>query len=128
MKAITKLFSLLIGILILTNACSIFGIDPEDTPPSEVTNLIAEVIDNSVKLSWTNPTEDRFAKVVIRYSNTSDDSWGRLDVVDGSEEILITDLDYNTEYLFSVQTSSKTEWGSDGVEITVIIGPNESDK
>lgn len=128
MKTTAKLFSLLIGILILTNSCSIFEEDEDYTPPSEITNLSAEVIDNSVKLSWTNPPEDRFDRVSITYSNAVFESNDYATVNDGSEEILLTDLYYNVEYLFSLRAVSETGHASNAVEITVTIGPNESNR
>ncbi len=126
MKTTAKLLSLLIGILILTNSCSLLGQDDdvEYTAPSEITNLNAEVIDNSVKLSWTNPPEERFDRVSIRYFNNIDPDYFHYEVVnDGSEEILIQDLDYNVDYLFSLRAVSKTGHASDAVEITVTIDP-----
>lgn len=122
MKTTAKLLSLLIGIVFLTTACSMFEEDEEYTPPSQVTNLKAEVIDNSVKLSWTNPPEDRFDRVKIFYY---DPTFNSETVNDGSEEILITDLYYNTEYLFLVYAVSETGHASDPVEIEVTIGPKD---
>lgn len=128
MKTTIKLLSLFIGILILINSCSLLGQDDDEeyTAPSEITNLNAEVTDNSVRLSWTNPPEDRFDRVSITYfDNISPDLLHHETVDDGSEEILIQDLDYNVVYLFSLRAVSKTGHASDAVEITVTIDPIE---
>jgi len=119
MKAITKLLGLLIGITILMSSCSEwFAEDDEEyTPPSEVTNLKAELIGkNSVKLTWTNPTEDRFDRISIFID---DPGYYFVSIDDGSEETLLTDLFYNTKYTFFVYSVSKKGYSSDGVDITV---------
>lgn len=40
--------------------------DADTTPPADVTGLTAEIVANQIVLSWTNPTDNDFAGIMVR--------------------------------------------------------------
>ena len=84
--------------------------------PADVKDLIASSGDGSVMLSWTNPADEDFTKVVITYG------------VDGAVSVrgtpgslgkqYIAGLNNGVEYTFTVMSVDRTGNASDGVQIS----------
>ena len=101
-------------------------LDPDDeTPPGEITDLMAEAEGNTVTLTWTAPADDAgdptsgpVLSYQVRYS-TDGPIESAEDFADatpaggapspgqpGEEEgFLVTDLDFNTQYWFAVRAT-----------------------
>ncbi|MCR4939798.1 MAG: SUMF1/EgtB/PvdO family nonheme iron enzyme [Treponemataceae bacterium] len=88
------------------------------TAPAEVRNLIASSGDRSVILSWTNPSEEDFSKVVITYGVD-----GVVSVrgnPSGTSKQFITDLRNGTEYTFTVMSVDRAGNVSEGIQISSV--------
>jgi hypothetical protein len=130
MKTTTKLLSLLIGILILMSSCTeltewMSGEEEDDTPPSEVTNLNAEALNQSVKLTWTNPIDSDFKSILIECFEsplleydyrTGQSGW----IEDGSEEYTVKYLSNTIEYTFTVKSVDEAGNASKGIQTKAI--------
>ncbi|GHV77697.1 hypothetical protein AGMMS49942_25180 [Spirochaetia bacterium] len=76
--------------------------DPTDTTaPAEVGALNTAAGNEQVVLTWTDPTDSDFSKVVITYTNVTAQS---VNVTKGIKTKTITGLTNNTPYTFTVKT------------------------
>lgn len=88
----------------------------DTTAPADVKDLVASSGDGSVMLSWTNPADEDFSKIVITYG------------IDGTASVrgtpgsigkqYISNLKNGTEYTFTVMAVDKLGNASDGVQIS----------
>jgi predicted phage tail protein len=76
----------------------------KDTPPAEVTDLIAIPGDKRVRLSWIDPADPDFDHVEISYSADSGHIQTLSPVTKGVQWKLIESLNYGTLYGFTVRT------------------------
>ena len=84
--------------------------------PADVKDLIASSGDGSVMLSWTNPADEDFTKVVITYG--VDGTAVVRGVPGGMGKQYIADLKNGVEYTFTVMTVDKTGNASDGTQVS----------
>jgi hypothetical protein len=85
---------------------------PDETAPAEVGSLTATPGDGKVDLSWTEPTDEDFAKVVITWGSTP------VEVTKGTTSYEVTSLTNGTPYTFTVKTVDATGNVSDGATAT----------
>ena len=84
------------------------------TPPAPVTNLTAKcTASQTVKLTWTNPTDADFVKVVITYG--TDGKVEVLKTATPNNEATIEGFTDGTEYTFTVKAYDTAENESSGV-------------
>jgi len=88
----------------------------DTTAPSEVKDLIASAGDHSVMLSWTNPVDEDFSKVVITYGIDGTVSVRGIPGSMGKQ--FISELTNGTEYTFTVMTLDRIGNASDGVQVS----------
>jgi hypothetical protein len=102
--------TVLIGLLFMisTGCKKNFG---DKTPPSEVINLTAVPSNGSVTLSWTDPADEDYEKVIINYLSF------HLEVGKGLESLTINGLTNSTEYTFLIKTVDASGNESEGTEI-----------
>ncbi|MBQ0002175.1 MAG: SUMF1/EgtB/PvdO family nonheme iron enzyme [Treponema sp.] len=85
-------------------------------PPANVTNLTANcTASQTVKLTWTNPADTDFAKVVITYG--TDKKVEVLKTTTPNNEATVTGLTDGTEYSFTVKSYDKSKNAGSGVSI-----------
>jgi hypothetical protein len=88
---------------------------PDTTAPGNVTNLIATPTFNSISLSWTNPTDQDFAKVNVY----EDGIYKRSVTATEGSSAYFGNLDPDTIYSFKVTSVDFTGNESSGAEIEV---------
>jgi hypothetical protein len=88
---------------------------PDTTAPGNVTNLVATPTFNSISLSWTNPTDQDFAKVNVYEDGIYKKS---VTATEGSSAFFGS-LDPDTIYSFKVTSVDFTGNESSGAEIEV---------
>jgi hypothetical protein len=89
---------------------------PEDTTaPANVTNLVATPTFNSISLSWTNPTDQDFAKVNVY----EDGKYKKSVTATEGSSAYFSDLDPDTTYSFKVTSVDFTGNESSGAVIEV---------
>lgn len=88
----------------------------DTTAPAEVQNLIASSGDASVILSWTNPSDEDFSKVVITYGVDGVASVRGLPK--GESKQYITGLTNGAEYTFTVMAVDRLGNTSNGVHVS----------
>ena len=88
----------------------------DTTAPSEVKDLIASAGDHSVMLSWTNPVDEDFSKVVITYGIDGTTSVRGIPGSMGKQ--FISNLTNDTEYTFTVMTLDRIGNASEGVQVS----------
>lgn len=126
MKISTKLEAILIGVTILSSSCTEWLIGEDDvTPPSEVTNLKVEALNQSVKLTWTNPIDSDFKSILIECFESSllefDYRTGQSGWVEnGSEAYTFNNLSNTIEYTFTVKAVDEVGNASEGIQIKAI--------
>jgi len=121
MKTTTKLLSLLIGILIITNSCSMFEDDEDDYYYKiDVSNVQVFKEGLNVKITWKDPVDDNFLKVVIIYNRIIGD-WDPLesgiDIEPGIEEAIFEGYSDQQDYKFVVKACNKSNICSKGIEV-----------
>ena len=84
--------------------------------PADVKDLIASSGDGSVMLSWTNPTDEDFTKVVITYG--IDGTAVVRGVPGGIGKQYISDLKNGVEYTFTLMAVDKTGNASEGAQVS----------
>ena len=97
------------------------------TSPAEVTNLTAKcTASGTVKLTWINPTDADFAKVVITYDTNKTKEVKVTDTP--NNEATVTGLTNDTKYTFTVKTYDTAENASSGIskECTPFLGTTYS--
>lgn len=78
------------------------GSNPDDnTAPAEVTNLSATPGDGQIALTWTDPTDNDFTKVLITYTPGGNTA---IEIGKGTQTATITNLTNGTEYRFTLKT------------------------
>lgn len=88
---------------------------PDVTPPSNVTNLVATPTHKSVSLSWTNPPESDFSKVLIYKDGVYQKA---VTAAEGSSAFF-DNLQTETVYTFKVTSVDFTGNESEGSSINV---------
>lgn len=105
-----------------------YEIPPDLTPPGKVADFTATPDDQKIDLSWSNPTDDDFEKVLIR--------WSKIDypanVSDGTklyegigESKSHTGLTNGTKYFYSAFTVDDVENWSEAAHTSAIAGAGE---
>ena len=84
--------------------------------PSEVKDLMASSGDGSVMLSWTNPAEEDFTKIVITYG--IDGVATVRGVPGGLGKQYISELKNGVEYTFTVMAVDRTGNASNGIQVS----------
>jgi formylglycine-generating enzyme required for sulfatase activity len=84
--------------------------------PADVKDLIASSGDGSVMLSWTNPTDEDFTKVVITYG--IDGTAVVRGAPGGIGKQYISDLKNGVEYTFTLMAVDKTGNASEGKQVS----------
>jgi len=100
---------------------------PDTTPPSSISNLLAEAGNNrgEISLSWTAPGDDESidtsTEYIIRYSTSSEiisDNWASSTDIIGepipglsgsSENLLISDLDISQTYYWAIKSKDEAD-------------------
>ncbi|GHU99131.1 hypothetical protein FACS189483_08020 [Spirochaetia bacterium] len=95
---------------------------PDTTAPAEVGGLNATPGNKQVYLSWTDPADSDFAKVVITYTNGTAQS---VDVAMGTEFAIISGLTNGTAYTFTVKTVNTSGNSSAGTPVTATLPHRE---
>jgi hypothetical protein len=90
-------------------------VPPDETAPGNVTNLVATPTFNSISLSWTNPTDQDFAKVNVYEDGIYKKS---VTATEGSSAFF-SNLDPETTYSFKVTSVDFTGNESSGAVIEV---------
>lgn len=107
--------TLLAVITVITFSCKQDNIEPiDETAPGQVSELTATPLNTAVKITWTEPTDEDFKSVKIKFAGDS------VEVSKGTGEIEIKDLTNGTEYLFSIYTTDTNGNTSEPVEIKAI--------
>jgi hypothetical protein len=75
-----------------------------NTPPAEVTNLIAAPGAGKIRLTWTDPADADFKQVEISYSANSGSIRTLPPVAKAKQQETISSLSYGTLYGFTVKT------------------------
>jgi hypothetical protein len=88
---------------------------PDITAPAEVGSLLATAGNAQGTLTWTDPTDSDFQKVVITYTNGAAQS---VDVAKATQTATITGLTNGTAYTFTVKTVDTTGNTSTGITAT----------
>ncbi|GHV74793.1 hypothetical protein AGMMS49940_20950 [Spirochaetia bacterium] len=76
----------------------------DPTPPAEVSSLTATAGNTEVVLTWTDPADSDFDKVVITFSPEPPSGTSTVDVAAGTQTATITGLTNGTAYTFTVKT------------------------
>lgn len=88
------------------------GADPGDTtPPAEVTGFNGTAGNGSVALTWVDPTDTDFTKVIISYTPGT----ATAEIGQGTQAATITGLTNGTEYTFTIKTVDASDNQSAGV-------------
>jgi flavodoxin len=87
------------------------GGDENKTPPAEVTGLNGIVGDGRVTLSWTDPADEDFTKVVI----TSNPGNASVETGKGAQTAVITGLSNDVAHTFIIKTVDVSNNESDGI-------------
>ena len=92
----------------LVSAELTFSVESDSTAPSPVTDVSAQSLDQAVRLSWTNPSDEDLERVKI-YLSTSPGSLGTLYPTeplvnpDSSSNFTVTGLTNSTTYYFTLR-------------------------
>lgn len=100
-----------------SQAVSIKSIPKDDTPPEDVTNLIATAKHKRVILSWINPSDEDFAAIEISCTPIDGDSAQPIVISGKSLEqrnYTISNLENDTEYSFTVKAIDTSNNISEG--------------
>ncbi|TLX70373.1 DUF4959 domain-containing protein [Labilibacter sediminis] len=107
MKNIFHLLLIFLSFSLLIYSCDPQEEKPQDnTPPEEVTNLIATAGDSKVILEWNEPSDEDFAQVQITFE-PKNDLVQPIPLSPGFPSKEIQGLINGTEYTFTVKTVDK---------------------
>jgi hypothetical protein len=112
MKSVTNFcifFILFLAIQFQTSSCK----KSIDNLPSDITELSGSSSNSEISLTWVDPLDKEFVKVLISYDDTS------FEVVKGIQKSLITNLTRSKEYNFLIRTSDSRGQKSSGKKITI---------
>ncbi|MFW5800032.1 MAG: fibronectin type III domain-containing protein [Spirochaetota bacterium] len=106
MKSLNKKI-LIIVLILLFIAFFIFQCNPgneqifDKTPPADITELTATASDETIILSWIDPTDEDFMTVRINYEPGEDTP---MKIKKGVQEAVFTELSNGVVYTFTVKT------------------------
>jgi len=95
-----KFRALLVVLALITWSCEKEN-EVDKTPPAVVSGIAVSTMNSSVKITWTNPGDEDFAKIKIVYGNNT------IEATKEETEKIITDLENGSEYTFSFITVDK---------------------
>jgi hypothetical protein len=93
-------------------------VDPDITPPGDVSGINAAASDNAITLTWTDPTDTDGDLDHIEIS-WSGQQGGPVSVDPDLEEYVVEDLEPGTEYTFTVKAVDEAGNRSSGIQTTV---------
>ena len=101
----------------------------DTTPPAKVTNLTTAASNGQVTLSWTNPTDADFAKVIVSAEPAAGDLANPKELTNKEETLTVTGLTNGTEYTFTIVSVDTTGNKSEGevVKASPVIPPEVID-
>lgn len=95
-----KFRALLVVLALITWSCEKEN-EVDKTPPAVASGIAVSTMNSSVKITWTNPGDEDFAKIKIVYGNNT------IEATKEETEKIITDLENGSEYTFSFITVDK---------------------
>ncbi|GHU06736.1 hypothetical protein FACS1894151_00020 [Spirochaetia bacterium] len=98
-------FTVVLAAVLFTLAGCPQSTSPDTTAPAEVSALNAAAGNAQVVLTWTDPADSDFTKVIITYTNGTAQS---VNVTKGTQTAAITGLSNGTAYTFTVKTVDTT--------------------
>jgi hypothetical protein len=90
----------------------------DSTPPAEVALLTGVESIQTVVLSWTEPDNEDFAKVIITFTPEASEVPQPIELIKGTTEVIVTPLADGSSYNFTVKTVDTLGNISEGVSVT----------
>ncbi len=115
----TKLvkYFLVLTVVLLLPSCNMTN---DETPPEEVSNLLATEKGEAVEFQWTNPSDSDFSYVEIRTSAKEDNYYHTTIVPGKATSYVVEELTNNVEYEFTIITYDSSKNHSTGIKINSI--------
>ena len=104
---------LLALLTIMAFSCKQENIEPTDeTAPGQASEVTATALNTAVKIAWTEPTDEDFKSVKIKFNGDS------VEINKGTNEKTIESLSNGTEYVFKIYTTDNSGNSSEPVEVS----------
>ena len=106
----------------VSSTSTTYAVTIDMTAPENVTALAATAADQTITLTWTDPTGDAsYSGVTIAFTPTATGVTQPISIAQGTETVILTPLDNSTAYTFTLTSFDTAGNYSSGVSLTWTI-------